>query len=244
MKSHLSSNRFDSSDSDLRRRMLALIERGGANYTFFFKHASDAAWLPILDEQGFFSHPPNAERVGEGRFAFPNWVPIQYLSKVAKDAPSDVVRILLRLPHVDNPSVYDGILETALQLRGSQSAKLKGKMLEYASLDFQIMAHSFPSLLAHWAAAGETAAALELASALIRFAPDPNAGTKGDRCRKDSEDWANYLKPSPRFESWDYREILTSGVRPSRPERTLQNSLHAHRCYGINDLPKYASRTA
>ena len=128
--------RFDGSDSDARR-MLSLIERGGENYDSFFRHVSDSAWIPILEKAGYFSNPPN-------------WLPIRYLSSVAKDAPNEVIPILQRLPHVDDSWILYGIFETALQLNGSQSVRLRSKVLEYVPLESQTMAHRFPSLLAHW----------------------------------------------------------------------------------------------
>ena len=87
-------------------------------------------------------------------------------------------------------------------------------MLEYARLEFQTMAHRYPSLLAHWAAEGETSAALELADLLIQFAPDPETDDKRKRYKNNPKDRTSHLNPSARFESQDYREILTSGVRP------------------------------
>lgn len=203
----------DRSESDVNQ-LLTLIKRRGASYSFFFEHVSDAAWIPVLKQEGFFSHPPGSEPIDEQRSDFPIWIPVKYLSKVANDAPSEVVCILSNLPPVDNPWVYNGILKTALQLSGSQSARLKGKMIEYARLEFQIMAHEFAILIAHWTAENETSAALELAETLIQFQPDPKAREKRDRYRKDSSDLLSGLDPSPRFENWDYREILNLGVRP------------------------------
>ena len=203
----------DTSESDVSR-LLTLIKRRGANYSFFFEHVSDAAWIPILEREGYFSHPPSSEPIDEDRSEFPIWIPVKYLSKVAKDAPSEVARILSNLPPVDNPWVYGGILDAALNLSGSQSARLLNKMMEYTRLDFHFLAHRFPSLLNHWTAESQTSAALKLSEVLIQFEPDPKAREKRDRYRKDSSDWLSGLNPSPRFENWDYREILNSGVRP------------------------------
>ena len=46
----------DRSERDVER-MLALIERRGANFAFFFQRVNDASWLPILSERGYFAHP-------------------------------------------------------------------------------------------------------------------------------------------------------------------------------------------
>ena len=118
------------------------------------------------------------------------------------------------VPSVDNPNVYCEILEIALELPGEQSAKLKDKMLEYARLEYQTMAHRYPSLLAHWVAEGQTSAAQELATILVRFVSDPEKEIKRKRYKENPEDYNTFLSPSVRFESYDYREILSSGVRP------------------------------
>ena len=57
-------------ESDIER-LLSLIERRGANFVFFFKHVNDAAWIPILDEKGYFAHPPGVEPIGDDRINFP-----------------------------------------------------------------------------------------------------------------------------------------------------------------------------
>ena len=36
-------------------RLFSLMEKRGANYTFFFKNAADPFWMPILKERGYFS---------------------------------------------------------------------------------------------------------------------------------------------------------------------------------------------
>ncbi len=93
-------------------------------------------------------------------------------------------------------------------------------MLEYAELGIQTMGYRCSSLLAYWTQESETLAALELAQVLIQFKPDPKASEKH---RKEPSEFFSHLDPSPRFEEWDYREILNSGVRPlaeKEPYRT------------------------
>ncbi|MDE2817461.1 MAG: hypothetical protein OXK81_12295 [Chloroflexota bacterium] len=165
-------------------------------------------------ERGYFASPPQVLHLPNGHMQFPFWPELQYLKNVCRLVPEEVVSILAGLPSVDNPHVYVELLEIAIDLPGSHSAKLKGKMLEYAGLSFQTMAHGYPSLLAHWAKESETLAALELAEVLIQFKPDPKAREKRRQFRKNPSDFTSFLDPSPRFEKWDYREILNSGVRP------------------------------
>ena len=181
---------------------------------YFFSKLKNPLWLQPLLERDCFASPPRALHLPNGHIQFPFWPELQYLKNVCRLVPEQVISILSDLPEIDNPHVYHEILEIALDLSGSHSAKLKGKMIEYAHLGFQTMSHKFPNLLAHWTAENETSAALELAGILIQFQPDPKARKKRDRYRKDSSDWFCNLNPSPRFENWDYREILNLGVRP------------------------------
>ena len=213
----------DRSESDVSR-LLTLINRRGANFSFFFEHVSDAAWIPILEKEGYYSHPPTSEPIDEDRSEFPIWIPVKYLSKVAKDAPSEVVRILSNLPPVENPWVYDGILNAALNLSGSQSSILLSKMKEYARLDFHFLAHKFPELLNYWTVESQTSAALELAKALIGFQPDLKDKEKRARYTEDPASLFSHLEPVCRFRSWDYREIMTEGIQPLIEKEPLKTA--------------------
>ncbi len=203
----------DRSESDVER-MLSLIERRGANFAFFFKCANDASWLPILSERGYFCHPPNAEPTGDGRVNFPSWWPIHYLAKMSDHAPDEVIELVLQLPKVDNPRVYDDILDIALRLHGEQSAKLKPKILEYASIEYSFLAQRYAELLAHWTIENQTASTLELSEVLVKFAPDLQSEDKQTRRKENPDDGTTHLEPSPRFDNWEYQEILDKGVHP------------------------------
>lgn len=201
------------SEQDVER-MLELIERRGANFAFFFQRVNDASWLPILGERGYFAHPPNVEPAGDGMVGFPLWWPIRYLATVSTDAPDAVVELALQLPKVDNPRVYEDILDIALRLHGEQSAKLKPKILEYASIEYQSLAFRYAELLAHWTAEQQITAALDLAEVLVQFAPDPDSESKQERQKKNPRDPLAWLEPRPRLDQWDYQKILETGVRP------------------------------
>ena len=201
------------SEQDVER-LLFLIERRGANFAFFFERVNDASWLPILRKKGYFAHPLKAEPVGDGRVSFPLWWPIRYLAKVSEAASDEVIELVLQLPEVDNPRVYDNILDIALRLPGEQSAKLKPKVLEYAGMDYQFLAYRYAELLAHWTAEQQITAALDLAKALVQFGPDPDSKSKRERRKENPGDPLTWLEPRPRFNEWDYQKILETGVRP------------------------------
>ena len=198
-------------------RMITLIERRGANFAFFFKcvtETADASWLSILNARGYFDHPPNVELTGDGWVSFPFWWPIRYLATVSTDDPDAVIELVLQLPKVDNPRVYEDILDTALRLRGEQSVKLQPKVLEYAGMEYHSLARRYADLLAHWTAEQRIAAALDLAKGLVQFSPDPDSESKQERRKENPEDPTTWLEPRPRFNQRDYREISEKGVRP------------------------------
>ena len=210
----------DRSEGDVER-MFSLIERKGANFVFFFKHAdetTDVSWLPLLKERGCFAHPPRVEPIGDGRVYAPFWWPIHYLVKMADRAPDEVIELVLQLPKVDNPMVYNEILEIALQLPGEQSARLKPKILESVGIDARYWIPRYADLFAHWIAEHQISAALQLSKVLVQFAPDPQSEDKQERRKENPTDrstwWETSLEPSPRFETLEYSEIMSKGVRP------------------------------
>ena len=145
---------------------------------------------------------------------FPFWWPIHYLAKISNHAPNKVIEIVLQLPKVNNPLVYDGILDVALQLSGKESVKLKPKILEYTSIEHQSRIHKYGNLLAHWTVENQTEAAVEVAKVLVAFAPDPQSKEKQKRRKENPMGWGTLLHPAPRINPSEYSEIMTKGVYP------------------------------
>ena len=181
---------------------------------YFFSRLENPLWLKPLVKRGRFQSPPKGQRFDDGTIQFPYWPEIQYLKNVCREATDEVIGLLLKLPEVDNPIVYDGILDIALQLPGKQSAKLKPKILEYARIDHQLWAHKYTRLLAHWTRHNQTSAALELSEILVDFAPDPQSEDKQKRRKKDPMDTNTLLESSPQMKPSDYREIMLKRIRP------------------------------
>ncbi|MDE0314646.1 MAG: hypothetical protein OXM61_07080 [Candidatus Poribacteria bacterium] len=207
-------NMSDKSEDDFER-MFRLIERKGANSVFFFKQVSeseDITWLPFLTEKRYFTHPPSAQILDDSRMSYPFWWPIRYLVKISKQAPDKVIEILLQLPKVNNPLVYDSILEIALQLDGKHSAKLKPKMLEYANMENRFLAYKFANLLNYWTKQNQTSAALELSKILVAFAPDPRSEEKKER--RNDYPVGTSLYPIPKIGHMEYAKIMSEGIRP------------------------------
>ena len=71
-------------------------------------------------------------------------------------------------------------------------------------------------LLNKWAAAGQAGLepALQICRELICFQPDPHEKEKQARRKGSPFDWSTGLDPRPRFQDWEYSQLLDRAVRP------------------------------
>ena len=184
----------------------------------FFSRLKNPHWIQPLSVRDCFTSPPGVRHLPNGFVQYPLWPELQYLKNVTKQVPDEVVDIVSELPQTDNPRVYDDILDIILMLKGERSVRLKTKMIEYADLRYHLLPHKFAEILTHWTAENETQVALDFAKILVQFHPDPRAEEKRKRQAKISQDDViasidSLLEPAPRFDDWDYREIMDKGVR-------------------------------
>ena len=205
-------------------RALRLVKKGtGSRY--FFSRLKNPLWIQPLVERGYFQSPPSIRYFDDGYVQFPSWPELQYLKNVSRDVPDEVINLVLGLPKVDNPSVYNDILEITLHLHGEQSVKLKPKIFESTNIDHQSLAHKYADLLAHWGTENQTSAALELTRVLVKFVPDPQSEAKQKRRRKNPTPGTfleTSLRPLPRIGRWEYNEIMSKGVRPLAEKEPYQ----------------------
>ena len=198
---------------ELVNKALASIRKVTA-CRYFFSHLENPLWLQPLVERGRFKYPPKAQRFDDGTVIYPYWHEIQYLKNVCVDLPHEVIDLVVDLPKVDNPVVYDGILDIALQLPGEYSVKLKDKILDYAGMEHQFRTYRYANLLERWTKENQTSAALELAEVLVKFASDPQSESKQKRRIENPMDSNTLLEPAPRMLPGEYRDIMLKGIRP------------------------------
>ena len=181
---------------------------------YFFSRLKNPMWIQPLTERGYFQSPPRARILPDENIQFPAWPELQYLKNVSEEAPKEVVELMLQLPEVDNPIIYEHILEIALRLHGRQSAKLLPKMLEYVSLEHQFLAHRYIDLLIHWTAENQTPAALELTQKLVKLVPDSQSNDNQTNRKKNRVNWSTHFKSMLRVDQSIYQDILENGIRP------------------------------
>ncbi len=181
---------------------------------YFFSRLKNPMWIQPLTERGYFQSPPRARILPDENIQFPTWPELQYLKNVSEEVPNEVIELMLQLPEVDNPIIYQHILEIALRLHGRHSAKLLPKMLEYVNLEHQFSAHRYIDLLIHWTAEEQTQAALELSKELVKLTPANQSKDMQSRSKKRLENWSQQLNPMLSVDRSQYQKILENGLRP------------------------------
>ena len=206
---------------DDENRMLFLIERKGANFDFFFSKATDAKWIPVLKKRGYFDDLPKPEPKDDGRIRLPFWRPIFYLKKAAEANAGLVVDTILEFPDTSNPNILHEISEIALEVKPiAQSLRLKDWVFKYLMSPYHFDASDlFAKLIYRWGTASEkaTVLALEVTKKLIEFQRDPQESNKQNIS-------AAFLTPQPRFDTWEYQEILKKGVQPLADNKPCQSA--------------------
>ena len=201
----------DRSESDVER-MLSLIERRGANFAFFFKHAADASWIPALEKRGYFEQLPGIEPTDDGRVRLPSWWPILYLERVSVTDSCLVVDTILNFQNTDNPRILHEIAEIALKVEPvEQSLRLKDWVSKYLQSPYHLnVSDLIEKLIDRWESA--SCKAVDAALNLIRIAVSFRANPEFP------------LKPQPRFREWEYRQILEKGVKPLAEREPYQTA--------------------
>ncbi len=202
--------------NELIEKALNSIKKGTGR-KYFFSRLENPEWLKPLADRNCFVFPPKTQRFDDGSIIYPYWHELTYLKNVCNEKPDEVINLVLNLPDTDNPVIYDGILDIALELPGEYSIKLKDKILHYTEMEQQYQTHRFADLLEHWIKENQTNAAYELAKILIAFQPDPKSEEKRNQ-RDNAKDWQDLggtlLYPKSKYDHWDYLDIMSKGIRP------------------------------
>ena len=187
---------FNGDQTDIER-IFTLMERRGANTIFFFDHATDPAWMPMLVARGYFATPPNPETAQDGRIYHPGWPAMNYLLNVADAIPQPVLDVINDFPSVDNHATYAGILGIACKMPGKYSTQLLTRIVDHPDMDAGSILTLLPRVAAHWASENELAAGVRLAKLMLDL--QPSVSTVGQT------DWHS---------TWSYSHAIDNGVIP------------------------------
>lgn len=197
-------------------RVMELLEGLGPCYDHFFRHASDGIWIQHLREKGHFDDPPDIETTVDGRTVALFWAPMNYLVRAYDNDPDSVIQQVERLPDISNPHILRAIIDIILKANSvGVASRLSSRIL--SALDHaRIGSGRILSLLKIPRLFEEPLSSLAsiFLSKVVDFLPDPDSHEKKIRFLENPLDWTTSLEPSPRFDTWEYHEILDKGVRP------------------------------
>jgi len=185
-----------------------------ADRKYFFSKLKNPLWIEPLKNRGYFKYPPDASKLPDGREIHPYWPELSYLVAVSKEAPDQVIEIVLTIPKTNNPRIYEEIVSIILEIEGSKSGSLLSKLLEYLELNGFFLGNRFKEVLNHFERNDLIDEGIQLSIKLISFIKDPKEKDKTQLRKEDPTSWRTSLEPRPRFDSWEYKEILENGVRP------------------------------
>jgi len=230
--------------------LLELIKRRGANYAYFFNTVDNPMWISPLAAHGFFKKPPNVEAVEDGRIVAPLWWPIFFLQRVSEQSPEQVVEIILGLEQTDNPRILREIFSIASDLKNTElSLRLKPLIMRFLKSPYRWGEEDLiVKVLKKWGSyqGPSRDAAHKIIRYVIAFQRDPKEDEKHSRRKENPEAWNTLLEPSPRFDQWEYQQILEKGVRhvaehePYQVACILIDAVASMICLGVHpeDLEK------
>ena len=199
-------------------RVINLLQSRGQNYHYFFSNASGPMWIPHLKDNGFFDNPPAVEETGDGNLKIPFWPPIHYLESVFGSVTEreEVLRILEGLPKNNNPRVLERIVNIVLMSDDSNDlVRFSDEILtfiDHSQWSYQKIIELLGKLSLFDKQLGLFSESVLLK--VVEFQPDEQAEEKQARHNANPESWAPPLYPRPRFDEWEYQEILEKGIRP------------------------------
>lgn len=91
----------------------------------FFEGLKNPLWVKPLEKEGAFRNPPEPELTDDGLIRDIYWPEINYLVRVAPEAPSAVVDVLLTLTKSNNPWVRRGAFTVGATIPADQAVRLR-----------------------------------------------------------------------------------------------------------------------
>jgi hypothetical protein len=184
-------------------RAIALIEKGGGNYEYFFQQLSNPNWIAPLAKRGRFNHPPPLERVSKTAYRIPGWPEGQYLLRMAAVAPEEVTAAIgATCFESDNPAVHTLLVEIAGIVPASGARAIAAREIAWLEKQpslFTLYPRKAAALVTHLISEGEVDTALQFTKTILQVrAPEPRNPGKPI----ELEDGTTYTyRPSPEPES-------------------------------------------
>ncbi len=147
----------------------------------FYEGLENPLWVRPLLEAGAFTTPPEPEPTGDGYIRDTYWPELSYLTRIAPQAPDDVVDVLLKLQDSNNAWVRRAVFEIGSQIPADSSVRLEPLLKKWATtgLGWRTDSRAVVSLAVKLLEGGQPRLGRWLANAL--FQPRPSDETTAIR---------------------------------------------------------------
>ncbi|WP_309401022.1 hypothetical protein [Cerasicoccus maritimus] len=177
---------------------------------FFWSQAQSPQWLTSLPIECYKC--PDVQTTSSG-YSFPRWPAELYLSRMLEQETTKVAKILSQLD-TNNVFYYDLLCKAAALCDLERNPWIIKNIIKYINSEYKLSRSEIPTLLEKLSDIEPLALGIEILDSALEFLPDPEAESKIELLRKGSEE-SRYisLKPKPKFDRYEYDEILNQGVR-------------------------------
>jgi hypothetical protein len=168
----------------------------------FFNKLQNPAWLPLLRQKGFFSHPPAPVLSEDGAgVGYPVWPQSVYLIRMAElggDTAEQVKEIMSGIDTM-NLAVHYDLIDAALAMPASLAAGWADKETQWLNEQSRLpehlpIEHRLGELISHLAKGGELAASLGLANSLLSVTAEDKGVFKVVRAKISQWQYAEAIK--------------------------------------------------
>lgn len=147
----------------------------------FYEGLENPLWVRPLFDAGAFTSPPEPESTGDGYVRDTYWPELSYLTRIAPQAPDDVVDVLLKLQDSNNAWVRRAVFEIGSQIPAESSVRLEPLLKKWVAtgLGWRTDSRAIVSLAVNLLEGGQPRLGRWLANAL--FEPRPGDETAAIR---------------------------------------------------------------
>jgi hypothetical protein len=162
----------------------------------FYEGLKNPLWAKPLTEAGAFAYSPDPELQGSDAISGVFWPEISYLINAAKEAPSDVVDVLLSLKDSRNSWIRRAVFTIGSQIPADQAVRLKALTDAWAStgLGWRTDPHDLVAFATNLLNGGQTEFGVSFANTLFR--PRDIGADKNDSVSELQEYWYSEELPT------------------------------------------------
>lgn len=102
----------------------------------FYERLENPRWVRPLLDAGAFTNPPEPEPTADGYLSDTYWPEVSFLTRIAPQAPDDVVDVLLQLKESNNGWVRRAVFEIGSQIPTESSVRLEPLIKAWAPTGF------------------------------------------------------------------------------------------------------------